>query len=143
MRSGTHTRVLIASLIAGAAGCIALAKGEQPPPSVNVATAVTHEPLASVPMERFLKIRAPGSPSFAPDGTMYVRDWPDGIWQLYRVLGDSAGPKASTVKLTDFKDGLSGYSLSPDGSKILLMHAVGGNENTQISLLDPKAEARK
>lgn len=141
-RPGLHRTLLVASLIAGACGP-ALALGEHPVPAVTVATGVggvSHEPLASISLERFLKIRAPGSPSFAPDGTLYVRDWPDGIWQLYRVMGDSAGPKASTVKLTDYKDGLSGYSLSPDGSKILLFHAVGGNENTQISLLDPKAE---
>lgn len=97
------------------------------------------EPLAQVSLERFLKIRAPGSPSIAPDGTLYVRDWPDGIWQLYRVQGNAAGPDTKMVKLTDYKDGLSGYSMSPDGSKILLFHAVGGNENTQISVLDPKA----
>lgn len=99
------------------------------------------EPLAQVSLERFMKIRAPGSPSFAPDGTMYVRDWPDGIWQLYRVKGEAAGPGVEMEKLTSYADGLSGYSLSPDGSRILLFHAVGGNENTQISALDPATGA--
>ncbi|MBX3367428.1 MAG: S9 family peptidase [Phycisphaeraceae bacterium] len=99
----------------------------------------TTEPLASISLERFLKIRAPGSPQIAPDGTLYVRDWPDGIWQLYRVQGNAAGPDSKMTKLTNYADGLSGYSISPDGSRILLLHAVGGNENTQISLLDPKA----
>lgn len=111
----------------------------QPAPALAMASISAAEPLASVSLERFLKIRAPGAPSIAPDGTLYVRDWPDGIWQLYRVSGGAAGPGAKAVKLTDFKDGLSGYSMSPDGTKILLFHAVGGNENTQISLLDPKA----
>ncbi|MFN9991958.1 MAG: S9 family peptidase [Phycisphaerales bacterium] len=89
-------------------------------------------------LERFLKIRVPGAPAIAPDGTMYVRDWPDGIFQLYKVEGNAAGPGSKMTKLTNFPDGLSGYSLSPDGSKILLFHAVGGNENTQISVMDAK-----
>lgn len=94
-------------------------------------------------LERFFKIRTPGAATIAPDGTLYVRDWPDGIFQLYRVEGDAARPGAKTTKLTDFPDGVSGYSLSPDGKKILLAHAVGGNENTQISLLDPSANGGK
>lgn len=90
-------------------------------------------------LERFFKIRTPGAATVAPDGTLYVRDWPDGIFQLYRVEGDAAKPGAKTTKLTSYADGLSGYSLSPDGKKIILLHAVGGNENTQVSLLDPTA----
>lgn len=90
-------------------------------------------------IERFLKIRTPGQADIAPDGTMYVRDWPDGVYQLYRVEGDAAGPGKPATRLTDFPDGLAGYSISPDGSLILLAHAVGGNENTQYSVLDPRA----
>ena len=89
-------------------------------------------------IEQFLKIRTPGSATIAADGSMYVRDWPDGVWQLYRVPADQVGKSSSGQKLTDFKDGLSGYSLSPDGKNVLLFHAVGGNENTQISLLKPE-----
>lgn len=89
-------------------------------------------------IERFLKIRTPGAATIAPDGTLYVRDWPDGIFQLFRAEEGVARPGARTRRLTHFPDGLSGYSLSPDGTKILLLHAVGGNENTQISLLDPE-----
>jgi dipeptidyl aminopeptidase/acylaminoacyl peptidase len=88
-----------------------------------------------------MKIRTPASPTLAPDGTLYVRDWPDGVWQLYRVEGKAARPDAKMTALTSFRDGLSGYSLSHDGSRILLLHAVGGNENTQISLLDLKSGA--
>ncbi len=136
-RSPTLTAsTLLASLAISTAAIAQPAPDARPLAGASISTT---EPLASIPLERFLKIRAPGSPSIAPDGTLYVRDWPDGIWQLYRVQGPSAGPGAKMTKLTDFKDGLSGYSLSPDGSKILLFHAVGGNENTQISLLDPKA----
>lgn len=91
-------------------------------------------------IEQFLKIRTPGAATIAPDGTLYVRDWPQGIFQLFRAVEGVARPGGATRQLTHFPDGLSGYSLSPDGTKILLLHAVGGNENTQISLLDPEFE---
>ncbi|MEI7658109.1 MAG: S9 family peptidase [Phycisphaerae bacterium] len=87
-------------------------------------------------IERFVRIRTPGSPSIAPDGTMYVRDLPDGVFQLYRVKGDSVKADFKGEKLTNYKDGLAGFSMWDDGSKILLLHAFGGNENTQVSLLD-------
>ncbi len=90
-------------------------------------------------IDRFMKIRTPGAPTIAPDGTLYVRDWPDGIWQLYKVDGKEARPDAKMTALTTFKDGLAGYSLSEDGTKALLLHATGGNENNQVSLLDLKS----
>lgn len=98
-------------------------------------------------IEQFFKIRTPGSPTPMPDGSLLVRDFPDGINQLYRIPAADVGnaslgalPK-SAKKLTTYKDGLSGFSLSPDNSRVLLIHAVGGNENTQISVLDPKTDA--
>ncbi|HMN97459.1 MAG TPA: S9 family peptidase [Phycisphaerales bacterium] len=94
-------------------------------------------------IERYLRIRAPGAATFGADGTLYVRDWPDGIFQLYRVEGERAAPGTATTKLTAFPDGLSSFRVSPDGTLILLMHAVGGNENTQVSLLDPSADGGK
>ncbi len=110
------------------------------------ATPAAARPSAGVPpqpsddglstLERFLKIRVPGAPALAPDGTLYVRDWPDGIFQLFRIDGPAATPEAGRTQLTTFADGLGGYSLSPDGKTILLSHAVGGNENSQISVLD-------
>jgi len=86
-----------------------------------------------------MKIRSPGSPTLAADGSLYVRDWPDGVWQLYKINAADVGKKFSDVKpakLTEYKDGLASYSLSPDGSKIILAYAAGGNENTQISILE-------
>ncbi len=98
-------------------------------------------------IEQFFKIRTPGAPTPMPDGSLLVRDFPDGINQLYRIPASDVGnaslgalPK-SAKKLTEYKDGLSGFSLSPDNSRVLLIHAVGGNENTQISVLDPKTDA--
>ncbi len=97
-------------------------------------------------LERFLKIRTPASATVAPDGTLYIRDWPDGVWQLYKVTPAAVGEakpgtdyapgKAAFTKITDFKDGLAGYSMSPDAKRIVLSHAAGGNENFQLSLLD-------
>jgi len=99
-------------------------------------------------IEKFLKIRTPGSPVPLSDGSLLAIDRPDGILQLYRfVPGAPAGGgepslapgSASATKLTTFADGLSDFSLSPDGKRVVLMHAQGGNENTQLTLMDPLA----
>ena len=99
-------------------------------------------------IEQFLKIRAPGAPAVTGTGVAYVRDWPDGINQLYRYTpkqgakGDGAvvsyePSQIEVKKLTDYKDGLAGFSLSRDDKRLLLANAAGGNENTQISILNP------
>jgi dipeptidyl aminopeptidase/acylaminoacyl peptidase len=93
-------------------------------------------------LEQFLKIRVPATPVMLPDGSILMQDWPDGIWQLYRVVpkGDSyASGEATFTKLTEFPDGLSSFSVSPDGKKVVLANAPGGNENTQLTLLDLSA----
>jgi len=94
-------------------------------------------------IEKFMRIRAPGAPTLAPDGSMYLRDWPDGVWQLFRVAPAANGqttikPGDDMARLTNFKDGCTGFSLSEDGSKLLVMTAAGGNEKTQVYLLDQK-----
>lgn len=115
--------------------------GGGPAIAVNVATAEAPAPMAERPtIKQFLNIRAPGGPTLLPDGTLYVTDRPDGIVQLYRVETDKAKPEARTdskmTKLSTFQDGLSSYNVSPDGKRVLLSAAVGGNENTQIYTLD-------
>jgi dipeptidyl aminopeptidase/acylaminoacyl peptidase len=107
-------------------------------PAQNQQPASAAAPQVRPGVERFMKIRTPLSPHIARDGTLYVRDWPDGVQQLYRVEGDIARPDSKKTRLTNFHDGLSGYSVSEDGSRIVLMHSTGGNEQTQLSLLDPK-----
>jgi dipeptidyl aminopeptidase/acylaminoacyl peptidase len=114
------------------------------------ATAATGPPSGPT-IQQFLKIRTPGAPVILPDGSLLLRDWPDGVRQLYRVVPktrDAEGPSyrpgdATTLRLTDFPDGLAGFTLSPDGKKVILSHARGGNENTQLTLLDPLAEPGK
>ena len=111
------------------------------------AAAAATDPPSRPTIQQFLKIRTPGAPVILPDGSLLLRDWPDGVRQLYRVMpktSDTGGPSyrpgdATTLRLTDFTDGLAGFTLSPDGKKVILAHARGGNENTQLTLLDPLA----
>jgi dipeptidyl aminopeptidase/acylaminoacyl peptidase len=99
-------------------------------------------------IQQFLKIRVPGTPVLLPDGSLLQRDWPDGVFQLYRVTpkstpdGSSYKPgEATSTRLTDFADGLAGFSVSPTGRHVVLQHATGGNENTQLTLVDLAAPA--
>jgi dipeptidyl aminopeptidase/acylaminoacyl peptidase len=127
--------VLLAAMAAGLAMAVpsALAQtaraGAAPAPKKSLAD-------VGPGIERFVKIRTPGAPSVAPDGTMYVRDFPDGVNQLYRVRAETVKPDFDGEKLTNYADGLSGFSMSDDGSKILLVYSAGGNENNQVSLLN-------
>ncbi|MBL8745034.1 MAG: S9 family peptidase [Phycisphaerae bacterium] len=99
-------------------------------------------PATDATISQFLKIRVPGSVRLAPDGSVYTRDFPDGIFQLYRR--NATDPVATQGKrLTDFPDGLSSFSISPDGKWVTLAAAAGGNENNQISLLDPSNDTIK
>lgn len=86
-------------------------------------------------IEQFMKIRAPNSPTLAPDGALFVRDWPDGVNQLYK-RAPGTPVTAPMVRLTDFEDGLNGYSLSPDGKTIILAAAAGGSEQDDLHKLD-------
>lgn len=86
-------------------------------------------------IERFMKIRAPNSPTLAQDGTLYVRDWPDGVNQLYK-RGPGQPPNAPMTRLTDFPDGVNGYSLSPDAKTIIIAAAAGGSEQDDLHHLD-------
>jgi len=96
-------------------------------------------------IQQFLRIRTPGVPDLLPDGSLLYRDWPDGVWQLYRAVPkDPTHPSyrpgdVTVTQLTSFPDGLSSFSLSPDGRRAVLMHARGGNENWQLTLIDPMA----
>ena len=89
----------------------------QPQAAAHEATKSSAMPAGRPTIEQFLKIRVPAGAALAADGTLYFRDWPDGIWQLYRVtpLAVSGGGrdyspgKARIERLTDYKDGLAPF----------------------------------
>lgn len=146
MTMGNVRKSVLGAVLAAAAGLAIStpAWGQQATP--QAAPAATAKPT----IEQFLKIRAPQSVTLAPDGRMFVRDWPQGVWQLYHVTphgGNKGGsgpgaeqgfhPSAANFsQLTAYPDGLQGYTLSPDGKRLILAQAPGGNENTQLWLMD-------
>lgn len=83
-------------------------------------------------VKQFVQMKWPVSGKLAPDGTFYYIHNPDGLNQLYSR--PSVGKDA--VKLTDFPDGMSGYSVSDDGKWIVAAAGVGGNEQTGLYLVD-------
>jgi dipeptidyl aminopeptidase/acylaminoacyl peptidase len=91
-------------------------------------------------LERFLKIRAPGSVTLGPAGQLFTVDWPDGVNQLYRRAPGSE-PGTPMDKLSSFQDGISSYTLSPDGARLILAAAVGGNEQNNLYTMDPATGA--
>lgn len=83
-------------------------------------------------VRQFVQIKWPRAGRLAPDGTFYFIHNPDGLIQLY---ARSPGTK-DAKKLTDFPDGISSYTLSQDGKWIALTAAIGGNEQTNIYLMN-------
>jgi len=81
---------------------------------------------------QFMKIRWPVSGALAPDGTFFCINNPDGVDQLYRQPPGAA----EMTRLTEFPDGISGFSLSHDGRWIVVSAAVGGNEQFDLYLLE-------
>ncbi|MDX2130831.1 MAG: S9 family peptidase [Planctomycetota bacterium] len=132
--------------VVGLAAMVGVVQGGQP---AGGGAPARGAPGTSAPsIEQFLKIRAPGAPTLMPDGSLLLRDWPDGVWQLYRVTPAQGKGKADAApsykpgeatfeRLTNYTDGLGGFSVSPDSRHVILMHAVGGNENTQLTHMDP------
>lgn len=83
-------------------------------------------------VQQFVKMRWPVAGRLAPDGRFYYIHNPDGLAQLYVR---AAGGKDAT-KLTDFPDGMMGYTMSDDGKWIVVSAGVGGNEQSNLYLLD-------
>jgi dipeptidyl aminopeptidase/acylaminoacyl peptidase len=88
---------------------------------------------SATPIANFMKIKAPVGARLAPDGTLYFRYNDTGVNQLYQCA--AGAPQEDAKRLTSFPDGASGYALSPDGEWIVVWTSVGGNENTQLSLI--------
>ncbi len=87
-----------------------------------------------ISIARFVKIRWPGAVSLAQDQTLYYVHDPDGIRQLYKVPPGKT--QADAVRLTDFADGIGGYSLSEDGRWIAITASIGGSEQADLFLMD-------
>ncbi len=133
--------VLCAGLSLSITSCTSTPQASSPagsPAALAPSLAPKDTAQADALLAKFLRVRAPGSATISPDGTMYVSDRPDGIVQLYRVSDRSgiAKPDAAMTKLTSFPDGIGGFTLSPDGKALLVSAGVGGNENNQIYLVD-------
>lgn len=134
-------------LVAGlAAGLLAVPRGMAASQGEVLGAAAWTAPGQTTPLqatmvkqtvERFMKVRAPSRPNFDAAGNLYVVDFPDGTNQLYRLApGSVAGdPSAKMVKVSSFKDGISGYTIAPDGKTIVMSAGEGGNENTSLYLL--------
>jgi dipeptidyl aminopeptidase/acylaminoacyl peptidase len=129
MNRSVHALAAVALVVTGLASSATGQKNVNSAPSSSTATATPR-------IEQFMKIRAPNSPRLAQDGTLYVRDWPDGVNQIYKR--DAGKPLNAPMKqLTNLPDGVNSYSLSPDGSKIVFAAAIGGSEQDDLYLLDP------
>ncbi len=144
MRTPTLAHVLVAGTVV-ALSSFALAQGGgggggggQPDGMIVKGKAKPLIAPASATAEQFMRIASPQRPSIAPDGTIYFRERKGTVFQVF-MRAPGAGPEGPMTQLTDFADGATGYSLSPDGKKMLVLTAPGGNEQTQVYLLDAAA----
>jgi len=67
-------------------------------------------------------------------GELFFKTSLSGEPQLYRI-NEQGWP----YRLTFFPDGIGVYSMSDDGSRIVVLAAPGGNERRQMYLLDPES----
>ncbi len=86
----------------------------------------------------FIKIRWPTQATLAPDSALYYVYDPQGTYQLFKVPPGETQQNA--VALTEFVDGLDSYVLSPDGAWAAVTASRGGSEQSDLFLLDTRAE---
>ncbi|UCG32570.1 MAG: S9 family peptidase, partial [Phycisphaerales bacterium] len=89
-------------------------------------------PASEAELESFLAIRAPYGGRLSPDGTLYYMKRAEEAYQIF-ARSDTAGAKAE--RLTDFEDGVGGFSLSPDGRHIVITAGKGGDEQNDVYLM--------
>lgn len=83
-----------------------------------------------------LEVHAPSNPVLGAHGELFVRDWEDGVNQVWRI-----DPDGRRTRLTDFPDGANTFLLSPDGARVLVTAAHGGNEEDAIFVLRADRDA--
>ena len=82
---------LITSLLAA----VGIASAQQTTTTSGITTPGLQERGPGV--EKFFRIRTPGAATIAPDGSLYVRDWPDGVFQLFRIPPSDKPDKPATA----------------------------------------------
>ncbi|MCK4856499.1 MAG: S9 family peptidase [candidate division Zixibacteria bacterium] len=83
-------------------------------------------------IETFMQIGYCASPGISEDGEqVFFMSSSSGVPQLYR-LNESGWP----YQLTLFEEGIDWYVLSHDGNSVIIGASVGGNERSQLYLVD-------
>jgi len=101
---------------------------------VCVLTSISLADDSNIPgIDVFMQIGSASSGQISPaDNSIYFTMNLSGEPQIYRI-NENGWP----YRLTFFPDGIGGFTFSPDGSKIIVTAAPGGNERRQIFIMDP------
>ncbi|MBU1701908.1 MAG: S9 family peptidase [Candidatus Eisenbacteria bacterium] len=90
-------------------------------------------------IDTFMQIGWSGDPRISADGkTIYLTSGMPGVNQLFRML-----PGGWPYQLTVFPDGVDYYTISPNDRWVIIGASVGGNEQSQLLLMDGKTGALK
>jgi dipeptidyl aminopeptidase/acylaminoacyl peptidase len=85
---------------------------------------------------RYLKIRSAWGPSWSPDGRrLSFLTEITGVPQVWEVSGEAEGPPWPE-QLTFYEERVSGAEYSPSDERLLFGMDAGGNERTQLFLLE-------
>ncbi|MCC6476697.1 prolyl oligopeptidase family serine peptidase [bacterium] len=121
----TFLRLVVLTLLC----CAAMLQAEEPAPVKTLLSEEKYVP----DIATFLQIGAWGATGHTWDGKqIYVSSSLSGEPQVYR-LTESGWP----YQLTTFEDGMDGFSLSYNGTYAIVSASVGGDENSQLYLMDP------
>jgi dipeptidyl aminopeptidase/acylaminoacyl peptidase len=94
---------------------------------------------SSVSLAPYISVHGAGAPSLSPDGKWVIFTTSvSGTAQLWKIpaAASSDGYAYWPDQLTFFEDGVSGFQWSPDGKQILLRKDIGGNERSQLYLMN-------
>ncbi|MBD3337310.1 MAG: prolyl oligopeptidase family serine peptidase [Candidatus Eisenbacteria bacterium] len=110
---------------------------EVPGPSAASGTVAFATPVPDI--ETFMQIGWNGDPSLSADGeTLHFTSGLPGVNQVFRLL-----PEGWPYQLTVFPDGIDFFSASPGGAWMIVGASEGGNERSQLFLMDGQTGALK